>query len=112
ERLLDLADGGPKVPGRPDNVFFLRIKALVWLRTDQVPKAVQQLEDGLKSHPDYSPGINYLLLSIAHKQMGQPAKADVAYRLALKAGIPVNHVHDTLEYQVLLREASKGRGQR
>jgi serine/threonine-protein kinase len=110
ERLLDLAEGGPKVPGRPDNVFFLRIKALVWLRTGRVPKAVQQLEDGLKSHPDYSPGINHLLLSIAHKQMRQPEKADIAYRLAIEAGIPVNHVHDTLEYQVLLREARKARG--
>jgi tetratricopeptide (TPR) repeat protein len=94
-----------------DNVFTLRVRALVWLRTGRVKEAIGQLEAGLKAAPDYSPGINHLLLSLAHQQLGQREKADRALERAVKAGVPVSaSVHDTLEYQVLLREA-RGRRQ-
>jgi tetratricopeptide (TPR) repeat protein len=111
EQLCKLAEAGPRVPGRPDNVFLQRIKALVWVRTGRAKEAIGLLEAGLKAAPDYSPGINNLLLCLAHKELGHPEESDRAYQRALDAGITVIHVHDTLEYQVLLREARKGRGQ-
>jgi hypothetical protein len=55
-----------------------------------------------------------LLLSIAHRQRGKTEEADRAFDFALRAGVPVearSTVHDTLEYQVLLREARRGRSQ-
>jgi hypothetical protein len=93
-----------------DNVFTLRVQALVWLRTGRVKDAIREFEAGLRAAPHYSPGINHLLLSIAHQQLGQREKADLAFARAVKAGVPVSHgVHDTLEYQVLLRQARKVR---
>jgi Tfp pilus assembly protein PilF len=92
-----------------DNVFTLRVQALVWLRTDKVKDAMRLAEAGLKSDPYYSPGINYLLLSIAHNLRSEARDADLALESAIKAGMPVIHIHDTLEYQVLLREARTGR---
>jgi tetratricopeptide (TPR) repeat protein len=109
KRLLDLSEAGPRIPGRPDNIFLMRIKALVWLRTGDIDHAMRQANACLKSHPHYSPGINHLLLSIAHSRRSEPREASIAFERAVKAGVPVNHVHDTLEYQVLLREARQGR---
>jgi tetratricopeptide (TPR) repeat protein len=106
-RLRRMAEAGLK--GQRDDSFFLRIRALVWLRADRVEDAVRQCEAMLKAKPDYNPGINYLLLSIAHGKLGHTKEASDAFERAVKAGPPVSHVHDTLEYQVLLREASKDR---
>jgi hypothetical protein len=74
------------------------------------PTAEPQLDDLLKANPDYSPAIYHLLLSIAHKQLGDKQKAGRAFERALREPVPVSHVHETLEYQVLLREARKARG--
>jgi tetratricopeptide (TPR) repeat protein len=110
EQLLRLNDAGPHVPGRPTNIFFQRITALVWLRVGGRAKdAVRQLEAGLAADRHYSPGINHLLLNIAYRQLGEEKQAELALQRALDAGIPVNHVHDTLEYQVLLREVQNAR---
>jgi tetratricopeptide (TPR) repeat protein len=110
EQLLRLNDAGPDIPGRPTNIFFQRITAMVWLRVGgRARDAVRQLEAGLAADRHYSPGINHLLLNIAHRQLGDEKQAELALQRALDAGIPVNHVHDTLEYQVLLREVQNAR---
>jgi tetratricopeptide (TPR) repeat protein len=85
-----------------------RVQALVWLRVGRVEDAVRQLEACLKLAPDYSPAINHLLLSLAHNRLGRREEAGRALERALRAGVPLSHVHETLEYQLLLREARQG----
>jgi tetratricopeptide (TPR) repeat protein len=102
-----LIDGAEKV--YPNHPVFLRVQAMVWLRTGGEKEAVAQLERVLKFGTDSTPAITYLLLSIAHERLGQSQEADLAFERALREAVPVQNVHDTLEYQVLLREARKGR---
>ncbi len=101
---------------RPPDVWYgilfrRRVQAQVWLRTGRAEDAVRQIEDNVKAEADYSPAIDQLLLCIAHQQLGDPQEAGRALERALREPVPVSHVHETLEYQVLLREARKGRGQ-
>jgi tetratricopeptide (TPR) repeat protein len=96
----------------PTPVLLMRIQALVWLRTGRLEEAVRQAEASLKSDSNYSPAISHLLLSIAHKKLGHSEEADRAFERALREPVPVQHVHETLEYQVLLREAARPGGDR
>jgi tetratricopeptide (TPR) repeat protein len=112
----ELRDNPQSVRARPNGAWSgvlwrLRAQALVWLRTGRPRDAVRQVDDLLKADPDHNPAIAHLLLSIAHKQLGDQEESDRAFERALRDPVPVSHVHDTLEYQILLREARKGRGQ-
>jgi hypothetical protein len=105
-RLLRLVEDGVKEPqGKP---LRLRVQALVCLRIGPVEEAVRQLEALRKSDPDRSPAIDHLLLSIALARLvGRSEDAGWAFERAQREAVPVTHVHETLEYQVLLREARK-----
>jgi tetratricopeptide (TPR) repeat protein/tRNA A-37 threonylcarbamoyl transferase component Bud32 len=103
--LEGLAEKGVKVA--PQASFYLRVRALVWLRAGKTQKALDELLAVLKDPSAYSPGIVRLLIALAHHKLGHKDHARRAYEQAVKDGFPVTHVHETLEYQLLLLETRK-----
>jgi tetratricopeptide (TPR) repeat protein/tRNA A-37 threonylcarbamoyl transferase component Bud32 len=91
----------------PNENFYRRVQAQVWLRYGKAEEALRQLEATLKGTPDYSPGLFRLLIALAHHKLGHKDDARRAYDQAVKDGVPVSHVHEALEYQLLLIEAKK-----
>ena len=94
------------VKANPDS-FILRVQALVWLRAGKTEDAMRQLVALLEQPSPLSPGLVRLLIALSHHKLGHKEDARRAYEQAVKDGIPVSHVHETLEYQVLLIEAHK-----
>jgi tetratricopeptide (TPR) repeat protein len=105
ERLQRLVGRGLEVA--PDSHFFRRVQAQVWLRAGKAEAALAELAAMLGRSSTYSPAIVRLLIALAHHKLRHKDDARRALAAALEEPVPVTHVHETLEYQVLLIEARK-----
>jgi tetratricopeptide (TPR) repeat protein len=107
-RLLRLLEIGLK--SNSIGTVGARVQTLVWVRTGRAEDAVSHLKPRLNTPRD-NPTLDNLLLCLAYRQLGQAEEASRVYKRALKEQVPVSHVHETLEYQVLLLEAQRAEKQ-
>jgi len=60
----------------PENRWSLQVVGLAYYRAAKYDKAVEVLAKAVKDHPDFAPNIaNWLILSMAHQHLKQPAEA-------------------------------------
>jgi tetratricopeptide (TPR) repeat protein len=104
-RVEQLAQAGLKA--MPDYGFYLNIQGRALLAAGKTDAALSCLEKAQTGGNWNSPVLNHLALCLAWGKKGDWSRARSALEQAEQLGVPLNHPHDTLEYQLLLARAKR-----